>query len=378
MRVAVNAEQLLYHSPGGIGRYTAQILAGVPRLFPDDEVVAFTARHPRRTVSAALRGAGVTDQATILSLSRPMLYEAWLRLGRPRLPKSLNADLVHAPSVAVPPHPAVPLVVTVHDLASELFPESFPRRGRRFHALGLAAAESMADIVLTVSNASAADIAEHTSISADRIRVVHNGVDPMPLDPEHRSRVLRSLGLTNRRYVLWLGSFEPRKGVGTILAAMAELRRRRANPDVHLVIAGYEGWLEDRLVDPADRTTLGDSLRQIGRVNEEELWALYSGALLFAFPSRYEGFGLPVIEAMSQGTPVVASDIDAIREIAGGAARLVSPSAPEAWADTIEELLDDEAERRRLADAGVSRSRELSLDATLRGIRAVYQELAGS
>jgi glycosyltransferase involved in cell wall biosynthesis len=377
MRVAVNAEQLLYHSPGGIGRYTAQILGGLPRLFPDDEVVAFTARHPRRTVNAALRAAGVTDQATILSLSRPMLYEGWLRLGRPRLPKSLNADLVHAPSVAVPPHPTVPLVVTVHDVASELFPESFPRRGRRFHALGLAAAERRADIVLTVSNASAADIVEHTSISAERIRVVHNGVDPMPLDAERRSRMLRSLGLTGRPYVLWLGSFEPRKGVGTILAAMAELRRRRG-PDVHLVLAGYEGWLEDGLVDPVDRATLGDSLRQIGRVNEEELWALYGGALLFAFPSRYEGFGLPVVEAMSQGTPVVASDIEAIREIAGGAARLVSPSAPEAWADTIEDLVDDEGERRRLGDAGVARSRELSLDATLRGIRAVYQELAAS
>ena len=378
MRVAVNAEQLLYHSPGGIGRYTAQILGGLPRLFPDDEVVAFTARHPRRTVNAALRSAGVTDQATILALSRPMLYDAWLRLGRPRLPKSLNADLVHAPSVAVPPHPTVPLVVTVHDVASELFPESFPRRGRRFHTLGLAAAERRADIVLTVSNASAADIVEHTSIPADRIRVVHNGVDPMPLDAERRSRMLRSLGLTGRPYVLWLGSFEPRKGVGTIVAAMAELRRRRANPDVHLVLAGYEGWLEDGLVDPVDRATLGDSLRQIGRVNEEELWALYAGALLFAFPSRYEGFGLPVVEAMSQGTPVVASDIEAIREIAGGAARLVSPSAPEAWADTIEDLVDDEGERRRLGEAGVSRSRELSLNATLRGIRAVYQELAGS
>ena len=378
MRVAVNAEQLLYHSPGGIGRYTAQILAGVPRLFPEDQVVAFTARHPRRTVNAALRAAGVTDQAMILSLSRPLLYDGWLRLGRPRLPQSLNADLVHAPSVAVPPHPRVPLVVTVHDVASELFPESFPRRGRRFHAMGLVAAERRADIVLTVSEASAADIVEHSSISADRIRVVHNGVDPMPLDDELRARILRSLGLTNRRYVLWLGSFEPRKGVGTIVAAMAELRRRRPNPDVHLVLAGYEGWLEDGLVDPADRAALGDSLRQIGRVNEEELWALYGGAALFAFPSRYEGFGLPVIEAMSQGTAVVASDIDAIREIAGGAARLVSPSASEAWADAIDELLDDESARRRLGEAGVSRSRELSLDATLRGIRAVYQELAGS
>ena len=378
MRVAVNAEQLLYHSPGGIGRYTAQILSGMPRMFPEAEMAAFTARHPRRTVNAAMRAAGVIEQATILGLSRPVLYEGWLRLGRPRLPESLNADLVHAPSVAVPPHPRVPLVVTVHDVASELFPESFPRRGRRFHGLGLRAAERRADVVLTVSHSAAADIVEHTSIAPDRIRVVHNGIDPMLLDEERRARILRSLGLTNRRYVLWLGSFEPRKGVGTIIAAMAELRRRRSGSDVFLVLAGYEGWLEEGLVDPGDRAALGESLRQIGRVNEEELWALYGGAVLFAFPSRYEGFGLPVVEAMSQGTPVVASDIAAIREVAAGSARLVSPSAPEAWADTIEELLDDDNERKRMSDAGIERSRQLSLDATLRGIRAVYRDLAGS
>jgi glycosyltransferase involved in cell wall biosynthesis len=378
VRVALNAEQLLYHSPGGIGRYTAQILSGIPRLFPEDSVMPFTARHPKRTVHAAMRAAGAADQATILGLSRPVLYEAWLRFGRPRLPNSLKADLVHAPSVAVPPHPPVPLLVTVHDVASELFPESFPRRGRRFHRFGLRAAERRADLVLTVSESAAADIVEHTSIGEDRLRVVHNGVDPMPLDQERRARVLRALGLTDRRYVLWLGSFEPRKGVGTIVAAMAELRRRRADPEVHLVIAGYEGWLEDGLVDPADRSALGDSLRQIGRVNEEELWALYGGATLFAFPSRYEGFGLPVVEAMSQGTAVIASDIPAMREVAAGAARLVSPTDPEQWADAIVELLDDEKERLRFEKAGVARSRELSLESTLRGIREVYRELAGS
>jgi glycosyltransferase involved in cell wall biosynthesis len=373
----VNAEQLLYHSPGGIGRYTAQILSGMPRLYPDYEMAAFTARHPRRVVNAAMRSAGVVEQATILGLSRPLLYDGWLRFGHPRLPKSLSADIVHAPSVAVPPHPGVPLVVTVHDVASELFPESFPRRGRRFHRLGLKAAERRADLILTVSESAAADIAEHSTIGEDRIRVVHNGIDPLPLDDERRTRILRSLGLTDRRYVLWLGSFEPRKGVGTILSAMADLRRRRAGSDVHLVLAGYEGWLEDGLVDPADRAALGDSLRQIGRVNEEELWALYGGAVLFAFPSRYEGFGLPVVEAMSQGAPVVASDIPAIREVTAGAAKLVPPSDAEAWADAIESLLDDDAERRRIADLGVERSRKLGLDDTLRGIRAAYEDLAG-
>jgi glycosyltransferase involved in cell wall biosynthesis len=110
-------------------------------------------------------------------------------------------------------------------------------------------------------------------------------------------------------------------------------------------------------------------------VGEEELWSLYGEASLFAFPSRHEGFGLPVIEAMSQSTPVVASDIPALREVAGGHARLVPPDDVEAWADAIEDLLGDENERRRLGAAGATHARRYDVETTITSIRAVYREL---
>ncbi len=379
MRVAVNAEQLLYRSPGGIGRYTAALLTLLPAGWPDLEVVPFTARHPTAQVAGALREAGVEEptlgRAVVLGWPRPLLYDSWHLLGRPGLGRAGNVQLIHAPSVAVPPAGRVPLVVTVHDAAPELFPEAFPRRGRRFHRWGLAAAADRADLVITVSSAAADEIVAHSAIRADRIRVVPNAVAGPVVEAELRRRVLQAHGLDGRRYVLWVGSLEPRKGVGTLVAAMASLARRGKGERAWTVLAGFDGWLGDDLIAPGDRAALGDSLVQLGRISDEVLWCLYSGATLFGFPSRHEGFGLPVIEAMTQGAPVVASDIPAVREVAGDAAVLVAPEDPVAWADALEGLLDDEATRARMSLAGRERSGHFSVDRWVESTRAVYQEI---
>ncbi len=382
MRVAVNAEQLLYRSPGGIGRYTAQLLTVLPALFPADVVLPFTARHPRRAVADALAAAGVAPEvaarATVLGLPRPLLYDGWVGIGWPRLPPLGEAEVVHAPSVAVPPRGRVPLVVTVHDAAPALFPEAFPPRGRRFHHRGLVAAARRADAVITVSHAAADEIAAHSAIAPDRIRVVPNGVDPPVVDPHRQRSVLGDLGLLDQRYVLWIGSLEPRKGVGTLVAAMGRLARRGRGEQPLLVLAGFPGWRNDSVVDRADVDALGDRLRHVGTVDEETLWALLGGATVFAFPSRHEGFGLPVLEAMSQGVAVVASDIPALRELAGGAARLVPATDVDAWADAVHELLDDDGRRRQLGEAGLARSHAFGVEHMARGVHAVYEEVTGA
>jgi glycosyltransferase involved in cell wall biosynthesis len=379
VRVAVNAEQLLYRSPGGIGRYTAQLLSVMPDLFPADSIAPFTARHTRSQIEAAYASAGLTTElagaTTVLSLPRPLLYESWLRLGVPALPDLGSADLVHAPSAAVPPRGKRPLVVTVHDAAPELFPEAFPSRGVRFHRMGLEAAARRADAVIAVSSAAAEEIAARSRVGAERITVVHNGVRPRVVDDETLERVLRREGLWQRRYVLWIGSLEPRKAVGTLTAAMGGLRRRRRDLEVETVLAGYDGWLGEGQVRSEDRAVLGSSLHQLGRVSEEQLWALYRGAEVFVLPSVHEGFGLPLLEAMSQGTAVLASDIPALREVSGGAAVLVPSGDRRAWDEALETLLDDGGWRQRLEQAGIARSRELSVDRMVAGTNAVYRKV---
>ena len=258
--------------------------------------------HLPRCASAA-EAAGLSGRPGIVSLGlpRPLLYDAWHVLGLPPLGladrRHGGVDVVHAPSVAVPPRGRTPLVVTVHDVAPAQYPETFSRRGRRFHAQGLAAAARRADVVIAVSHAAADEIVAHSTIPDGRIRVIPNGVDMIEVTDAQRRRTIDRFGLGDAPYVLWVGSLEPRKGVGTLVAAMG-----RTGGSARLVLAGYPGWLSDGLIDPGDRDALGDRLRQLGQVDEVDLWALYAGATVFALPSRHEGFGLPVLEAMSQGT----------------------------------------------------------------------------
>ncbi|MDA8044865.1 MAG: glycosyltransferase family 1 protein [Actinomycetota bacterium] len=379
--MAVNAEQLLDRSPGGIGRYTAQLLTVLPASFDDCRMVPVTARHQAADVEAALAAVGVPAvsrrEVAVQALPTPLLYEAWVRWGRPGLRAVGRADVVHAPSVAVPPKGGRPLVVTVHDAAPELFPEAFTARGRRFHRLGLLAAARRADVVITVSQAAADEIVAHSPIPAERIRVIPNGVDPPGPDPTTGSAdadALERLGPGRRPYVLWVGSLEPRKGVGTLVAAMARLAGA-GGAEVATVLAGYEGWLNDEVVAAADRAALGPSLVQVGRVSEADLWVLYRNATVFAFPSRHEGFGLPVVEAMSQGIPVVASDIPVMREVAGPAAVLVAPGDVDGWAAAIEGLLDGPAQRQERGQAGRDRSGRFTASAMVAATRQLYQAI---
>jgi glycosyltransferase involved in cell wall biosynthesis len=373
VRVALNVEQLLYRSPGGVGRYTAQLAK-----LTDVDVVPFTARHPRTEIDEAMDRFGVPRRTPrVQALPRPVLYEAWHRFGRPAL-RVGDVDVVHAPSVAVPPHGPVPLVVTVHDAAPELYPEAFPARGLRFHRQGLAATVARADLVIAVSHTAAAEITARAGIPADRVRVVHNGVTAPGIDPAAADAARTRLGVAGRPYVLWVGSLEPRKNVGTLVAAMARLAGRRRPGGPRLVLAGYPGWLSDDLVAADDRAALGADLVEVGRVAEEDLWALHAGAELLAFPSVHEGFGFPPLEAMAVGTPVLCSDIEILREVVGPAGVLVPATDAGAWAEAIGALLADEPARAALADAGRIRAATFSVAAHLAGTVAVYEEAAGA
>ncbi|HMF82363.1 MAG TPA: glycosyltransferase, partial [Acidimicrobiia bacterium] len=224
MRVALNLEQLLQPAPGGIGRYTAELARLLPALPSGDddaiELVPFVARHRREEIEARFHEFDLDGvDPVVLRLPRPLLYDAWHVFRRPRLvrPRRLHTvDVVHAPSVAVPPKSNASLVVTAHDAAPILFPATYPRRGRRFHAQGLAAAAKRADLVITVSNAAADELVTHTAIPRQRIRVVPNGVDLEIAGDDAVDAVRREYELGETPYVFWVGSLEPRKNVGVL------------------------------------------------------------------------------------------------------------------------------------------------------------------
>jgi glycosyltransferase involved in cell wall biosynthesis len=371
VRVAVNVEQLLHEAPGGIGRYTAELTRLLPAQGVD--VTPFTARHARADVERALRAYGLEGlEPVALPLPAAALYDAWHVLGAAGPARRVApVDLVHAPSPAVPPTGSVPLVVTVHDAAPLVMPEAFTRRGVRFHRQGFAAAAKRATLVIAVSEFCAEEVSELTPIPRARMRVVPNGVDRERATVDEIASARRAYGVDDRPYVFWAGTFQPRKNVRAVLDAFAALDGD-AVPH-RLVLAGPPGWRADD-DDAAVARALGDRVRLLGPVPREQLMPLFAGADLFVFPSRHEGFGIPVLEAMAQDTAVVCSDIPALREVAGGAARLVAPDDVDGWAAAISTVLRDDAIRDALVTAGRARVEQFSWERCARETAAVYRE----
>ena len=371
VRVAVNVEQLLHEAPGGIGRYTAELL----RLLPDQgvDVTPFTARHHRDDVARALRAHDLDGyDPVILPLPAALLYDAWHVLGTAGPARRVApVDLLHAPSPAVPPTGGLPLVVTVHDAAPLVMPDAFTKRGVRFHRQGFAAAAKRANLVIAVSEFCADEVTAHTAIPRERIRVVPNGVDRERATPEAIEKARLVYAIDDKPYVFWAGTFQPRKNVRVLLDAFSRL-----DPAFYphrLVLAGPAGWKPDD-ADAEVARELGDRVRLLGPVHRHQLFPLFAGADLYAFPSRHEGFGIPVLEAMAQGTPVVCSDIPALREVAGEAAIFVDPDDVDAWVDALGVTLADAEARAAMVDAGSVRVANYSWERCARETAAVYGE----
>jgi glycosyltransferase involved in cell wall biosynthesis len=384
MRVALNVEQLLHRPPGGIGRYTAELARLLPASHDEGEpfdVVPFVARHSRAKIERAMGMFGLHDADPVrLLLPRPLLYDTWNLLGFPPLGllhRSLrDIDLVHAPSLAVPPHSGVPLVVTVHDAAAIVFPETYPRRGRWFHHRGSITAARRADVVIAPTMAAAEEISSRTPISRDRIRVIPHGVTQLPVGEGVVAATRATVGVGDVPFVLWVGTLEPRKNLPVLVDAFRILAEETDLPH-RLVIVGPSGWLdtESEIRGPAE--ALGERIHFTGPLRADRLLALYRGADLFAFPSLHEGFGLPVLEAMAQSTAVLCADIPVLREVGGDAARFVTANDPEAWATSIAELLRDDEARAALARAGRVRAASFTWERCVNRTRAVYRDVLG-
>jgi glycosyltransferase involved in cell wall biosynthesis len=369
LRVSLVTEQLLQEVPGGIGTYVRALLRRLPAVGVELEPVV--ALHRR----AALTAAGL-PHARRLPVPRQVLYRRWTQGRRPSV--GGDAALVHAPSMAFPPRDERPLVVTVHDLNFLEHPDAYPPSGLAFHQSML---ERLGDASLVVVPSRAtADALAATQHAHDRVRIVPMGTDMEAPPPEERDRLLNDLNI-QRPYVLWMGTLEPRKNPeGVIRGFVHALEGGIPEAQtLHLYMVGPRGWWSGDLAELIAARGLSDRVR---RVNEQPIpvrAALYAGASAFVFPSLAEGFGLPILEAMACGAPVVTSNRSSMPEVAGAAAEFCDPGDAPSIGAAIAKILRDPDLAEDLRRAGLKRAKEFTWERTARRTVACYREaLTGS
>jgi glycosyltransferase involved in cell wall biosynthesis len=300
-----------------------------------------------------------------------------------RVPVALELELRRRPvdvlhvQYTAPTFCPVPVVATIHDLAFEHLPETFTRRGRAQLRFTVRRTARRAARIATVSEFSRQDIIRTYGIAPEKVAVTYNGISPIyRTEPESADEAaeLRNRYRIRGQYILAVGSVQPRKNLIRLIRAYDILRLRNPDLQTQLVLVGRHLWLFREVVREAARHARADDIVMTGYVPEKDLPVLYRNAMAFVYPSLFEGFGLPPVEAMACGTPVITSDLSSLPEIVGSAALLVNPYDEGEIAGAIDRLLTDTALRRRLAVDGAARAKAFTWESTANKTLALYHQ----
>jgi glycosyltransferase involved in cell wall biosynthesis len=321
---------------------------------------------PPKTLRSVLAGNALAVKA--YGALSPALY-AW------RLRNRADA-LFHSPNYFVPPHPGA-CVATIHDLSHVWHPQFHPQVRVDFMNRALPQTLKRADFLITDAESVRQEVIRHFAWPADKIAAVPLGVDPVyhPRSAVELTPVLEKWGLSVKGYTLYVGTVEPRKNLGVLLEAYEQLAPSLRNR-WPLVIAGSRGWNSEQIHDRMAKAATQGWLFYLNYIPQAQLPLLYAGAKLFVYPSVYEGFGLPPLEAMASGVAVIASDIPSITEYAKGSAMLVNPGDVELLSKTIYEVLQSDQMIMHLSTSGIVTSKKMSWANTTHKILKIYRRLA--
>jgi glycosyltransferase involved in cell wall biosynthesis len=367
LRIAISAH--LLHGQGGyrsagIHTYIEQVVRHLPEADPALQLTLFTA-HPPADLPAS-----IAVRRSRWPTERPPVRIAWEQLVLPLAAR--RADVLHATAFVAPIVHRCPAVITVYDLSFELFPQYFRGFNQTYLRIGARYAARHARRLIAISDNTRRDVQRLYGVPLDRIDVAYPGVDPnlKPCAAEAIARFRREKNLPDK-FLLFLGTLEPRKNLITLIRAYAIMKRDC--PDARLVLAGGIGWLADDILAAIKTAGVEDSLLLPGYVAAEEKALWLSSATAFVYPSSYEGFGLPPLEAMACGTPVIVSNAASLPEVIGEAGLSIGPQDISGWAEVLRRVWVDSDLRSDLRARGIAQSGRFTWLATARDTAAAYR-----
>jgi|SRR5579862_376201 len=373
VRVALDATPLIGR-PTGVGSFCAGVLSALARR-GDVDPLAYAVSWRRRHAIDGRVPAGVAVARRAMP-ARP-LHLAWRHADLPPVEWFVGrTDVVHGTNFVVPPARDAARVVTVHDLTALRFPEMSAPATQAFPALVRRAAGHGA-WVHTHSHLVAQEVVDMLGVDPDRVRAVHSGIPSLP--PPDRAAPSRFLPAGTSRYVLAVGTAEPRKDLPGLVAAFDEIAEKKGaegerRRDLALVLAGPPGWGSAELDAALRAARVRDRIVVTGWVDDATLAGLLAGATLLAYPSRYEGFGFPPLQAMAAGVPVVSTRAGALEEVLGDAAMLVAPGERDALAAALDAVVGSEDLQASLAARGLERAARYDWDRCAAGLTALYRD----
>jgi glycosyltransferase involved in cell wall biosynthesis len=369
----------------GIGRYAYELANRLPLVADVDELHflamwRFAQARPAAggggNAAAALVAPGWFGAARRWLATQSLAVEAYdvaSEFWRARLLKAVRGAVYHSPNYFLASHDG-PSVATVHDLSITRFPETHPAARRRYFELAFERSLRRADMLITDSESVRQELLADFALAPDKVRAIHLGVDTSfrPMGPDETAAVLQSRGLVHGTYTLSVATLEPRKKLDRLITAYAQLplALRMAHP---LVLIGAMGWLNSPLRQLIEQAQAQGWLRFLGYVPQADLPVLYAGARAYAMTSIYEGFGLPILEAMASGVPVFTSSVSCMPEVAGGAALLAHPDDLDGLREQLTRLLTDDVWRGEAVPLGLVRARLMTWERCVAQTLEVYR-----
>jgi glycosyltransferase involved in cell wall biosynthesis len=369
MKIAINARFSGDGFREGYGRFTE----GLIRKLAENEADQFVMMYDRDPGASVIRGSNIEVKVKGPAARHPLLWKLWYDISMPSMARSSGADLIFSPDGFCSLSTRIPQVLAIHDLAFHHFPQGISSFYRSYYTYFTPRFIRKARHIVTVSEFSKADILRHYPFAAGKISVVHNAADELfkPMDWKEREEFKAELS-NGAEYFLYAGAIHPRKNVVNLLKGFSWFKKRHKS-NMKMVLAGRLAWGSDEFTGLLKTYKYRDDVIHTGYVSDERMAKLMASSYALVYPSYWEGFGLPVVEAMQAGVPVLTSSNSAMPEIAGEAALYCEPADHEGWGKLMGLIYKDENLRSSLVMKGLERSAQFSWDESAAKLRTILE-----